>query len=47
MTLAAALGLLQGGDLEAAERLCGKLLKRDPGDAQTPHLIPRSDDKDP
>ena len=39
MTLEAALGLLQGGQLEAAERLCGKLLKRQPGDAQTLHLM--------
>ena len=39
MTLAAALGLLQGGNLEAAERLCRKLLKRHPGDPQTQHLM--------
>ncbi|MFP6731507.1 MAG: tetratricopeptide repeat protein [Alphaproteobacteria bacterium] len=39
MTLAAALGLLQGGDLKGAEKLCARLLKRDPGDAQTQHLM--------
>ena len=39
MTLTAALGLLQGGNIEAAERLCARLLKRHPGDAQTLHLM--------